>query len=284
MKKIIWIIQFLLLYNSLPAQLLISSFGAETSGMGQTIAAGQQAENIFGNAASIGFIEHNQVVTGIKSQFGGMFNSLGLGINLPTKIGNTAFSMMRFGDKVYNEQQFSAAYATKNEGVNIGFRSNLLQINAIGIGTRFIPSFDVGVITQLNKQLWIGAYANNITQAGIETNDYTEKLPSSISLGLCFLPVDNFTLQADVVKEVENDVSLRAGCQYALTPQLTARTGIDSSTGSMHWGASFILKKIVFHYALSHISRLGNTHQLGLVIPFKSVKKVSETLEEDESL
>ncbi len=284
MKNIIWLILFFSLKNAplIHAQALFSDFGAESGGMGQTQAAGQQAENIFGNVASLGFANNMQVVSGIKSQFGGMFNSVGFGVNLPTQIGNAAFSVMRFGDKIYSEQQISAAFAIKNEGVKIGFRSNLLQINALGIGSKFIPNFDVGVITQLSKNLWLGAYANNITQAGFQTQDFIQKLPSAISLGIRTLPVQNLTLQADLVKEVEHSVSFRAGCQYLLTPQLAVRTGIDSSTGSMHWGSSFTLKKMMVHYAMSNIPRLGNTHQVTLVFHFKSAKKKSDILTADE--
>lgn len=266
----------------LKAQLLQAGLGAETYGMGNTQAAGQQAESIFGNVASIGFADNLQAISGIRSQFGGYFTSMGLGVNLPNKLGNAAFSVMRFGDKIYSEQQLSVAFAVKSEGVKIGFRTNLLQVQALGAGSLLISSFDVGVITQLSNQLWLGAYASNVSQAGFQTKDYIEKLPSSISIGIRFLPVQNFTLQADVVKEVENKVSFRAGCQYALTPQLATRTGIDSATGSMHWGVSFSLKKIAFHYALARISRLGNTHQLGLVVNFKSVRKVTKQLQEDE--
>ena len=285
MKKIIWPILFFLFQNAFQiyAQVLFSDFGAETSGMGQTQAAGQQAENIFGNVASLGFANDVQVITGIKSQFGGMFNSIGFGINLPTQMGNAAFSVMRFGDNIYNEQQLSAAFAIKNEGVKIGMRSNLLQINALGIGSKFIPNFDVGVITQLSKNLWLGAYANNITQAGFQTQDLIEKLPSSITLGIRTLPVQNLTLQADLVKEVEHPLSFRAGCQYLLTPQLAVRTGIDSSTGFMHWGTSLSLKKMAVHYALSSIARLGNTHQVTLVFNFKPTKKKSKHLAGNES-
>jgi hypothetical protein len=197
---------------------------------------------------------------------------------LPFKHGNAALSAISFGDKIYSEQKLSAAYAFKKEGVQIGIRGNLLQVNAIGYGSAIAPSVDVGVITQLEKTLWLGAYASNITQSGFSTTDLIERIPSEIAIGIKYQPLEKFTLQADILKAVEQRVNFRTGIQYMLSPNLFIRTGINSASRSMHWGASLLIKKAAFHYAVSHVPNLGNTHQVSVSLRFKKpTKQVQHT-------
>lgn len=262
------------------AQIFKEGLGAATHGLGGVITVGNHTESIFNNIAGISSSESIEAISTLRSQYNGFFVSMGFGLNLPHKYGNTAFSAIRFGDDIYSEQQFSVAYAVQNEGVQIGIRSNLLQVTALGFGTDIAASFDFGVITQLYDNLWLGAYATNITQTSFNTQDQVEPIPATISLGFKYQPLQKFTIQADVFKEIEQAISFRTGAEYQLSKNLLCRTGINSATKSIHWGLSFLLRKSSFHYALSNVTRLGNTHQISFVYQFKRIKKKANSVYE----
>ena len=262
------------------AQIFRDGIGAATHGLGGVISTSDNTEAIFNNVAGITSTENVEAISSLRSQYNGFFVSMGFGLNLPHKYGNTVFSVIRFGDEIYSEQQFSAAYAFQKEGVQIGIRSNLLQINAQGLGTDLAASFDFGIITQLYGNLWLGAYATNFTQTSFITQDQVEPIPATISVGLKYQPLQKFIIQGDIFKEIEQDLSFRMGAEYQLSKNLLCRTGINSATKSIHWGLSLLLKKSTFHYAISNIARLGNTHQLSIVYRFKRIKKKGNSMYE----
>jgi len=277
-QRLLFFLGFTLLVNTnINAQIFNEGLGAVTHGLGGVITASNQTEAIFNNVAGITSAKSIEAISSIRSQYNGFFVSIGFGLNLPHKYGNSAFSVNRFGDNIYSEQQLSAAYAFQKEGVQIGIRSNLLQVNALGLGSAITASFDCGVITKLSSSLWLGAYASNFTQTSFSTQDQTETIPATIAVGIKYQPLQKFTIQADIVNEIEQALSFRTGVEYQLSKNLSCRSGINSATKSIHGGISLLLRKSTFHYAISNITRLGNTHQLSYVYRLK--KKANHTYE-----
>ncbi|MEM1136764.1 MAG: hypothetical protein AAGI07_13080 [Bacteroidota bacterium] len=255
------------------AQIYDTHFGAETEGMGGAVTSNYSTDALFNNIAGISQNDQISLISSLQSRFSGIFNTVGFGINCPTSFGNFGFTVARFGDKLYNEQQVSIGYAYELAGVSFGLRAKLWQVNAQNQGTLFVPIFDFGVITQLSKQIWLGGAVNNLTQSGFQTETNTERLPARIAIGISYLPQAKVKFNIDIVKAILFPVSIHTGIQYALTEKLLVRTGLSSLARNYHFGASLKLKKITCDYAFSTHPHLGTSHQLTLATQFKTLNK-----------
>ena len=263
------------------AQINQSYFGAESAGMGGAVTASYSKSAVFNNISGITKIDNPTLITGLQSKFYGIFNTVGLGLIYPLQNGQFGFSALRFGDKFYNEQQLSAAYAFDLEGISLGFKANLLQINSSGYGSFYTPILDFGVITQLSQKIWLGGSVRNFTQSGIRSIENEEKLTSELAIGISYQPLTKIKLNIDAVKAIEHPFSIRAGFEYALTNNLLIRTGITGLEQNYHFGASFHLKKITVDYALSTHSYLGFSHQLSISLALSNLTRKQQIHEEE---
>ncbi|MBT28078.1 MAG: hypothetical protein CMO01_00345 [Thalassobius sp.] len=264
----------LLLPFCLKAQVNGSYFGAEATGLGGATSAFYSNSSVFNNTAGITKTNCLTTISSFQTKYAGQFNTCGIGVIFPIQQGKLAFSALRFGDKLYNEHKISAAYAFDLDGISLGFKTSLLQINATGYGSYFTPTFDFSIITQLSENLWLGGTANNFTQSGIRTAEREEKLASELTLGISYQPISKVILNVDAVKSVEFPLSVRVGFQYELTKNFIVRTGITGLEQNYHFGTSLKLKKIICDYALSSHPFLGLSHQLSfcLAFPNKHIK------------
>ncbi|UZR94889.1 hypothetical protein [Chondrinema litorale] len=258
----------ILLPFCLKAQVNGSYFGAESTSLGGATSAFYSNSAVFNNTAGTTKVTNLTAISSFQTKYAGQFNTSGLGVILPVQHGNLAFSALRFGDKLYNEHKISAAYAFDLDGISLGFKTNLLQINTSGYGSYFTPVFDFSIITQLSKNLWLGGGAHNFTQSGIRTAESEEKLASELILGISYKPITKVSLNVDAVKSVEFPLSVRVGLQYALTKTFLVRTGITGLEENYHFGTSLKLKKITCDYALSSHPFLGLSHQLSISLTF----------------
>jgi hypothetical protein len=267
---------FLFLFFLAPncfAQLTNLPIGGRAMGLGGSTVTLQDGWGIFNNVAGIsdseqmsaGFAYHYPYSLAPLSTASAYFVS-------PLRFGAIGVSVQKFGDNLFSEQKISLGYASKISNIDLGFRVNYHQLSADGAGSKGVPSFDFGVITQLTDEIYLGAKANNITQTKLLDFE-DERLPSTISLGISYRPNNKLMVNIEANKDVEFDPAFLGGVEYRIVDKLLVRGGFSSEPNAVYFGVGFDLKKIDIDYSLNNHAVLGISQQLSIKVDLKKVEK-----------
>jgi hypothetical protein len=187
-----------------------------------------------------------------------------------THSGNFGLKASYFGSADYNETQLGLAYARKlGSKVDIGVQFNYNGIRVAGYGNSSAASFEAGSIFHITGKLYTGFHINNPV-GGKFGKDQQEKLPSVYSVGFGYDASEIFFFSAEIIKEEDQPVDVKAGLQYKFIPQLLARVGMSSATSSVWFGVGLYLKSFRLDITASYHPQLGITPGLLLIFNFKA--------------
>ncbi len=211
----------------------------------------------FNNPASMAFLENKVLSASCHIPFGytdlktmslaGIFsfgtNALGIG-------------MMKFGDKLFNRQNIGLAYAKRNNRIALGGKISLLQENIIDERTHSTFISEFGIYTKISSKLSLGFHAHNLTRAALRP---TEKIPTTLRLGLSFLPTNQILLVIEAENQISNHTQVKAGLEYQIIKNVYLRTGISTAPILAHFGFGIRKKQFLFDAALIAHSTLGTS-------------------------
>lgn len=202
-------------------------------------------------------------------------NRVAAALSMPFKIGAAGgFSLFRFGDDLYSEQVISAGYSNQLGIASLGLKVNYVQYRAEGVGTRSFVGVDFGGITQLTKQISIGAYIININQPKLSSID-NERAPTRLVAGISFKPVEDCLILSEVEKELNYDATIKAGLEYRIHKKVKVRTGFNLHPNAAFFGLGFQARKLRIDYALQYNQSFSVAHQAS-VIYFIEKKKLEK--------
>jgi hypothetical protein len=208
-----------------------------------------------------------------------LLNELGLyqlAAAVRTNSGNFGFKTGYFGFSDYNESQMGLAYARKlGSKVDIGVQFNYNAVRISGYGNASAINFEIGTILHLTDKLNAGLHAYNPVGGEFGKNG-DEKLASIYTVGLGYDASDLFFVSAEIKKEEDQPVSINAGLQYRVIPQLMVRGGVESNTSGLYVGAGLYLKSLRLDVCASIHSELGITPGLLLIYNFSSPAKAKD--------
>lgn len=187
----------------------------------------------------------------------------------PLAKGGINTGVFKSGDALYSEQTLSVAYANKFGITSLGVAAQLIQYRAEGFGSRIVPSFTFGGITELYPWLTLGAYVVNVTQPELGEG---ETVPAILVAGAKMTLSNNVSAFAEVQKALPEKPILKASVNYEFHQKFTLRTGFHLQPMAGFFGFGFRSKKIVLDYALSHLENIGLRHQAGLTYQLKQTK------------
>ena len=198
-------------------------------------------------------------------------NRMAAALSMPVKIGGVGFSLFRFGDDLYNEQILSVGYGNQFGITSLGLKVNYVQYRAEGIGNRSFIGLNFGGITQLSKQISIGAYIVNLNQPKLSSID-DERAPTRLVAGISFKASEECIIISEVEKELDYDATIKAGIEYAIHKKIFVRTGFNLQPSSAFFGLGFKAKKIKFDYALQYNDALNAAHQASAIYSIEKKK------------
>ncbi|MGR3810624.1 hypothetical protein [Jiulongibacter sp. NS-SX5] len=253
---------FLLPLGALAQSTVLEPVGAKSWGMGNALTALPVSESFFFNPAGLAFAEQNLIISSYDSRFniGGLSTA-----SLAGTWSRASFSIgvgaERFGDQLYNENKAGIALAKSTGRIALGVKASYLGSYAENITSSATILTEFGVMAKLNSKLNLGLHAVNLT--GARLND-GENLPTTINLGLAFMPISQVSLSAVGSYIPEQKPSFRVGLQYALKENLFLRSGIDTAIKTNHFGFGYRYEKWQLDYAANTHPTLGLSHHLSL--------------------
>ena len=189
---------------------------------------------------------------------------------LPSNSGNFGLDARYYGFADYNETQLGLAYARGlGSKLDVGVQFNYYSVRVAGYGSVSTINFEAGAILHLTDQLNAGVHVYNPVGGTLGKNAEEEKLASLYSVGLGYQPSDKVFVSAEVEKQEDQPVNVKAGIQYKFLRQLTARGGVETATSSMYFGIGFGWKLIRIHAVASYHPQLGITPGLVLIFDVK---------------
>lgn len=199
------------------------------------------------------------------------FNTAGLSIAYPLKVGAFGLGVSRFGDQLFNEQQLSLSYGNKFGITDLGIRLSYHQYHFEGFGNKGVPIFSFGGITTLSEEFFIGAFIENITQAKI-SDFQDERIPTIMQFGISYCPLESISLNVDIQKDIEFEASVLIGISYDIIDRLSIKTGFNTKPSKQFFGLDFKPNNIrgILSYAASHQELLGYSHQMSIQYDLKS--------------
>ncbi|MEO5562968.1 MAG: hypothetical protein ABIR18_06020 [Chitinophagaceae bacterium] len=190
---------------------------------------------------------------------------------LVTRSGHFGLRLGYSGFSGYNESQAGFAYARKlGSKVDVGVQFNYNGINVAGYGNASAISFEIGSIFHLTEELHAGIHANNPV-GGKFGKEKQEKLPACYTVGLGYDASKQFFISMEIVKEELQPITVNAGMQYLIDPQVLVRAGLLSATSSLWLGIGVLWKSIRVDVAASYHSQLGISP--GFLLLYNPIKK-----------
>ncbi len=248
--------------------------GARQAGMGYTSSTIADEWSLFNNIGGLGKISQKSISTAyeaVPSLIGA--NRMAAVFNSPIKWGTIGFGIFRFGDAIYSEQMISAGIGNQFGITSLGLKINYIQYRAEGFGTHSIVSIDFGGITQLTKELSIGAYLTNLTQSSLQTQD-GDRLPTQLVIGFGIKPGEKVFISTEIQKDIDHKPTWRAGLEYSIYQNVFFRTGYNYTPQSAFFGLGFKKGKLKIDYAIRFNQLAGTSHQASAIylIPSKNKK------------
>lgn len=254
----------LLLPLSLVAQTaVLSPVGARSWGIGNAMTAIPDELSFFYNPAGLSFAEQNFVNSSFDSRFAiAGLSTASLSTSFQTGAGLTlAAGAERFGDRLYSENKAGLAISKNTGLVSLGAKVSYLGSYAENITSSATLLTEFGVMAKLHSKLNMGFHAINLTGAKLSGG---QKLPTTLRLGLAFIPIAQVIISAESAYTKEQKPFLKAGLEYALKENLFLRTGINTQIKTNHFGIGYGYKQWQLDYAVNTHPTLGLSHHVSL--------------------
>lgn len=246
------------------AQSTSTLMGARAAGMGYTSATLTDEWVLFNNVGGIGKIKQANAAFAyeIRPALTGA-NRMAAEVTCPTKIGALALGLFRFGDDVYSEQLASFGFGNHLGNTSLGTKINYVQYRAEGFGINNGITFDFGGITTITPQILVGAYITNLTQSKLNNTD--QLLPTKLTLGVGFKPIDNIFLSTEIEKYLDYQTTWRGGLEYAIYKKMFLRTGFNLNPNAGYVGFGGQKNKLKVDYAFRYNQLLGSSHHASAI-------------------
>ncbi len=196
---------------------------------------------IYNNQAGLANIERSEVGICYENNYA-MWETgkQALGFVLPTKTGNFALSVSRYGYTGYSENSVGLAFA-RNLGkifsASIQF-DYLFYTQSENYGYKGALLFQVGFISTPIENLQIGLHVYNPGRVTLE--DYNDKrVPTVIRFGLGYYFSEQVLLSVETEKDIDQKNRFKTGLQYEIIDGFFIRTGFLTNPNQFSLGIGY---------------------------------------------
>jgi hypothetical protein len=245
---------------------LTQAHGARSQSMGNVRVHLPDTWTYFNNIGALDRMEESEIGVGFDHRFGLQdLSTVDLAIGWKKEFGTVALGISRFGGKHFNQQLFGVGFSNTLGIVSLGAKIDWFQTQIEGFGTGNAFVFSMGGVAALGPKFFLGAHFSNLNRAKLSQNS-EQRLPTSIQLGISYLPTESLKLLAEVEKDIELNPFFKAGMEYQLQKWLTLRTGISTNPARLSFGMGLRKDRFGFDYAYGQNTALGRTHHLSMAL------------------
>jgi len=251
--------------------------GARQTAMGGTNVTSQNVFSAHNNPAGMAFVkELGFGIFASRPFFVKGINNFNLSSVIPVqKIGAFGVDLNYFGFSAYNETRAGFSYARKfGEQVSAGLKFDYLRIGLADNSAKNLFAFGVGLQYQPFKVFRIAANVYNPISMDVDTK---EKLATTFTLGIAYIPSEKLIISIDAEKELDELFRIKAGIEYRPLKPLYLRIGAATNPTLLTFGLGTEFKNFKLDASASWHMQLGISPQLSLIYNIK--KKVKTTVE-----
>jgi len=256
--------------------------GGRSAGLGNASSALTDFWSVHNNQAGLGSL--NTPAAGLYYENRFLANELSLkaaAFVLPTKSGNFGISFNSFGYVNYNEMKAGLAYGRKFSKVfSAGVQLDYLRTHiAENYGNKDAFTFEIGVQTELTKQLTLAAHVFNPIRVKIQS-ETDDRVPAVFKLGIAYELSEKLLITLETEKDSDFKPLIRGGMEYQVVEMATVRMGystLPSTSGSesfsiasvYSFGFGLNINKFVLDLSSSWHQTLGWLPMLSFIYNFK---------------
>jgi hypothetical protein len=183
----------------------------------------------------------------------------------PLSFGAAGLTVQRYGFELYREISVGLSAAVRLEdGWDAGISVNYFSLAIAGYGSAGAVGVDAGMVLELSDDVRAGFAALNLNAPTI--GQARERLPQVFSIGLCYQPMEEVLLAADLVKDLGFPPDLLVGIEFAPVTMVRLLAGSGTDPSSFRAGVEVHYDPVGVGYAWSTHPDLGGTHHFSLVI------------------
>lgn len=234
------------------SQSITPNLSARSAALGNTHAVLQEVFSVAGNTAALSKQEQTQLGVGyeINPQWQGANKGI-VCLAIPFQKGVGQFSVLRFGDALYNESLATLGYAHSINQSSIGISTSVMQYRAEGFGNKHTVNFNFSGVHQFGETISVGAYVQNILKKEIN-QAFREKLPTRMAIGIAWQAAKAVSLYGELLKDLDYAAQVRLGVEYKANEKFFIRSGLQPKPGISSGGFGFIYKKITVDTAIQY--------------------------------
>ena len=233
--------------------------GARGAGMGNAAIGFQDVHSLFSNQAGLAGLDQISFTAIGESRYSAFgIRSLGAGFAYPTNSGTFGLALQYFGIEEYNEQKVGIAYARQLFGkLSIGVQMDYLRLQVQDYGDRNLFTFEIGIQSQVSKNLRLGFFTYSPMQVEIVPG---ENIPTIFKIGGAYKISSKLNLAAEIEKDIDFPMEVHVGIEYALVDALDLRIGAQTEPSELSFGIGYHLKdQLNIDIAASYHQFLGIT-------------------------
>ncbi len=230
--------------------------GARGLAMGRASVCFTDINSAFSNQAGLAYLKTMQVSVSAENRFlTNSINSFSAAAAYPTNSGTFGLTMNYFGFSAYNEQKIGLSYSRLLfEKLAIGAQFDYLNTSVTDYGNKAVFSFEAGIYAQILKQVALGVHVFSPARIEVAAGEY---LPTIMSFGLNYTPSKKLLLTAELEKDIDFPVVVKAGIEYNILDALHLRFGGATNPTLASLGVGYFIKNtlkidagVAFHQIL----------------------------------
>ena len=218
-----------------------SAQSARFAGMGNSSLTLFDTWSATGNQAGLANLEIATFAIGYENKFQLTETSTQAAIiAFPSKSGNFALSLNRYGYHLYSENSVGIAYARKlGEYISAALQFDYLYYQqAANYGNKNLFMMEAGLIAKPFDNFFIGAHIYNPTR--VKLADYEqERVPTIMRFGLGYYFSNQVLFTVETEKNIYNKARFKAGIEYEPINHLFFRTGFGTNPNQYSFGLGY---------------------------------------------
>ncbi len=202
----------------------------------------------------------------VPQQFGlPELRTTALSASFAIKPGTVGILIERFGFDLYNTSTFECGYGFfAGPTIAVGATVGVDRVSIARYGAATGTTLDLGCMGWPTPELTLGFVLRNVTAATIGST--RERLPQNVLFGVSYTPIEGFLLVAEVEKDLQFPVVVKAGVEQNVLDLLSLRCGMSNNPDKFTAGFAVKYAGIEFGYAGYSHPDLGWTHQIDLIV------------------